>query len=171
MSGPAGAAFAACGLMLLQDAPMDVANFYTGEIQGFGLFNYQGVPKSSYYAFKAFRELLDTPMRVEARGEIDGRMAVLAGTDADRKHVGLPSAPWPRWPGMEMPRRTNGARSRCPSGFCNLPWSGRSVYEVLLIDDRHELTRLGEGVLEGTESSLMLELTAPSVVLVKLRPD
>ena len=65
MGGPKGAAFAAWTLISLQDAPVDAANFYTAEVQMFGMFNLNGVPRKSFYAFKAFRALLDTPRRVQ----------------------------------------------------------------------------------------------------------
>ena len=89
MGGTAGAAFAACSLILLQSAPVNAANFYTGEIQGFGLFNIHGVPKRNYYAFKAFREMLDTPVRAEVSGAVPGQLAVLAGVKPDATRAAI----------------------------------------------------------------------------------
>jgi hypothetical protein len=171
MSGPAGAAFAACGLMLLQNARVDVANFYTGEVQGFGLFNFQGLPKRSFYAFKAFRELLNTPVRIEARGEIDGRMAVLAGTDASRQQacilVSKISASQPKTGARDAARPAEALTVR----LFNRAWTGPTRFEVRVVDERHELELVRQGVLESTENDLTFNLAEPSVALINVRPE
>jgi hypothetical protein len=56
-SGPKGAAFCAAALMMLQDCPVDVANYYTGDTSRWGLFDEYGAPRKTYYAFRAFNEL------------------------------------------------------------------------------------------------------------------
>src|SRR5690606_1824799 len=50
-----GASFAAAMLIGLQDAHVDVANYYDGQPTSIfcGLFNYYGVPQKPFYAFKA----------------------------------------------------------------------------------------------------------------------
>ena len=74
LQGPAGASFCAAVLTLLQDSPVDVANYYTGDTQWFGMFDPYGVPRKTFFAFKAFRLLLETPGRVSVRtqGACDG---------------------------------------------------------------------------------------------------
>lgn len=72
LQGPEGASFCAAVLTLLQDSPVDVANYYTGDTQWFGLFDPYGVPRKTFYAFKAFRLLLDTPNRVSTKPEEPG---------------------------------------------------------------------------------------------------
>ena len=69
IGGPRGAAFAATALMQLQDSPVDVANYFTGEIQGFGLFNFHGVPRKTFYAvsythLRAHETVLDLVCRL-----------------------------------------------------------------------------------------------------------
>lgn len=64
LQGLEGASFCAAALTLFQDSPLDVANYYTGDTQWFGLFDPYGVPRKTFYAFKAFRLLLETPNRV-----------------------------------------------------------------------------------------------------------
>ena len=72
--GPKGAAFVACVLLGLQDAPLDMANFYTGDNGCWGLFNVFGVPKKTYHAFRAFKALVDHPNRRGGRGWQTGRV-------------------------------------------------------------------------------------------------
>lgn len=69
MAGAEGAAFAAAVLARLQSCPVDAANYYTGEVQGFGLFGINGTPKKTFHAFRLFHELLATPRRVVVRAE------------------------------------------------------------------------------------------------------
>lgn len=83
MGGPEGAAFLACVLSDLQDSPVDVGNYYSGETSAFGLFDRVGVPKKTYYAMKAFRMLLDTPNRVRVQGWDKEQGTILAGGNAD----------------------------------------------------------------------------------------
>ena len=66
--GPQGAAFVACALIGLQDAPLDMAYFYTGDTGCWGLFNVFGVPKKTYHAFRAFKALVDHPARLAVDG-------------------------------------------------------------------------------------------------------
>src|SRR6185369_13904300 len=51
MGGPAGAAFTAYTLMALQDTKVEIANYYSAEVQGFGMFNIHGTPKKTFFAF------------------------------------------------------------------------------------------------------------------------
>lgn len=80
--GPEGAAFLAAVLIDLQDSPIDVANYYSGDTNLFGLFNRYGTPKKTWYAMAAFARLLETPHRVHAVHDRPGHVAVCAATDA-----------------------------------------------------------------------------------------
>src|SRR5688572_13285968 len=83
MAGAAGAAFVTASLIELQDAPLDVANFFHGELGGFGIFTEHGVPQKAWQAFRAFRAALDASRRVETQGAVAGKLAVTAGLSAD----------------------------------------------------------------------------------------
>ncbi len=63
-----GASYAAAVLTLLQDAGLDMANYYdTAPWSPWcGLFDIYGVPQKTYHAFRAFRSLLDYPARANA---------------------------------------------------------------------------------------------------------
>lgn len=78
MQSDEGAAFALAVLCLLQDALVDMANFFHGEIGGFGLFDEFGVPTRVYQAFREFQQFITVnPKRVHASSA--GPIAVLAG--------------------------------------------------------------------------------------------
>jgi hypothetical protein len=79
MGGAAGAAFIAAALVELQDARLDVGNFFHGETGGFGIFSEHGVPLKAYQAFRAFQGLVETPQRVKTRGAVAGKLAFAAG--------------------------------------------------------------------------------------------
>ena len=79
-----GAAFCASVLIRMQDAPIDIMNYYDGQAVTWfcGLFDYYGAPQKTFYAFKAFKELLAYPERVAASCDIPG-VDVLAARSAD----------------------------------------------------------------------------------------
>lgn len=68
--GAEGASFALAALIRLQDASVDVANFFHGEIGGFGLFDEFGGETHVFRAFKEFNAVLSgAPIRVQATRE------------------------------------------------------------------------------------------------------
>ncbi len=79
-----GASFVAASLMLMQDARVDVANYYDGQPMALycGIFDYHGVPQKTYRAFRAFKMLLSCPERVATEVEsADGKLYSLAAMD------------------------------------------------------------------------------------------
>lgn len=159
MGGPKGAAFAAWALSSLQDAPVDAANFYTAEVQMFGMFNFNGVPRKSFYAFKAFRALLDTPLRVQTPPCEAGQIAVCAGLNAGRTAAAV----------LLSNFDTTGASPTLV--LRGLPWKGPSAFELLVVDAHHDLQPVGQGTFEGNGPLALPELAAPAVILVKLAPQ
>lgn len=156
MNGPAGAAFAAAALLLLQDAPVDVANYYTGEVQGFGLFDFNGVPKKTFHAFRAFRQLLDTPRRIAATVAGSSRVVAVAGVDAARKRAAV------------MISNFDPAGETIELALSALPWVGPADYEVLAVDAARDLTSVAHGQLPADRHLELPRLAAPCVVLVRL---
>ncbi|WCJ57950.1 hypothetical protein NXS98_09430 [Fontisphaera persica] len=157
MSGPAGAAFAACVLTHLQEAPVEVANFYTGEIQGFGLFNFHGTPQKNYYAFLAFRRMLDTPERVVTEGAPQG-MTVLAGRHFARKELQVLFANF-RQPERELAVHLRG-----------LPWETETEWEWRVVDEQSNLDRRAQGRLGGGgDARITLSLPMPGVGWLRLK--
>jgi len=84
MKNEEGAAFAAATLIRMQDAPVDIMNYYDGQPMTWfcGLFDYYGAPQRTFYAFKAFNELLACPERVAASCDVPD-LDVLAGRSSD----------------------------------------------------------------------------------------
>jgi hypothetical protein len=159
LGGPRGAAFAATELMLLQDCPVDVANYYTGEIQGFGLFDFQGTPRKTYYAFKAFRRLLDCPVRVVTPEGGPGRMTVCAG----RKEDGTAAA--------ILVSNFNAPEKQFRITPAGLPWTGASSLEVFKLDSERNLQAARPKRVEPGQAIELDGLDAPAVVLILLSPS
>lgn len=160
LRGPRGAAFAAWALISLQDAPVDMANFYTAEIQMFGMFDFNGVPQPTYHAFRAFSTLLDTPHRVPMPPCTAGRPAVWAGRDAAGTRAALLLSvfdPASGLPDLEIR---------------GLPWPGWSTtYTVQVLNvAHHDLERVEQGDLPP-DGRLFLRsrFASPAVVLVQIR--
>ncbi|HOW70788.1 MAG TPA: hypothetical protein PKY77_09325 [Phycisphaerae bacterium] len=158
MGGPRGAAFAAAVLMSLQDCPVEVANYYTGEIQGFGLFTFHGTPRKTYYAFKAFRQLLSCPVRVATPEGGPGRWILCAGRSEDRTAAAILASNFDA-PGSRL--------AVTPTG---LPWAGASRLEVLKLDRETDLLPCQSGSLEEGQSLKLDGVEAPVVLLIKLQP-
>jgi len=156
MGGPAGAAFAACVLINLQDSPVDVANYYSVDSQDFGLFSRHGVPRRTFYAFKAFSQLLETPVRLRTTGGDPGRLAVCAGANEARSEVRILVGSLAEGEGsIELSVR-------------NLPWPGASRCTVLAVDGGHELAAVQGQDLPGGGGSVQLKVNGPSVLMVRV---
>lgn len=156
IGGPEGAAFSAEVLVRLQDSPVDVANYYAGDTNQFGLFDRNGAPKSTYYAFLMFRRLLDTPVRL--RTEAGGAFVVLAGTNRQRNRLAV-----------LIVRRQTGE----PGGelaVAQVPWSGPSRVKVERLDPEHATPQTIEQTLPPGPLRLPISLSAPGIVLAEIAP-
>ncbi|MBN1350292.1 hypothetical protein JXJ21_12835 [candidate division KSB1 bacterium] len=91
MRGPLNSALVAACLTGLQDAPVDMTNFYHGSCFTRGLFDDCGIPHKPFYAFRAYKRLLSkTPKRCAVEGsDPDNGLAVLAGISDERDAVQL----------------------------------------------------------------------------------
>ena len=159
IGGAPGAAFAACVLLNLQDAPVDVANYYMFDNHGFGLFTFHGVPRKSFHAMKAFRRLLDTPLRAEAAGALPDRLAVGAGLHREKTSAGILVGNL-RFEGRPLRVRVTG-----------LPWGGATAFDLSVVDAARSLEVVRSGALPAGGLDLSAELKAPAVGLLRLRPE
>jgi hypothetical protein len=157
LGGPQGAAFTASVLLMLQDSPVAVANYYSADTGGFGLFNWYGAPRKTFYAFKAFKALLDTPLRVEAAGGDAGRMAACAGMARDKASAAILIANY------------RSSQDKLDVTAKNLPWDGQTAYEFFIVDGQRDLEKVRTGVLPSGNFKLPVDLKAPAVGLVTLR--
>jgi hypothetical protein len=156
MMGAPGGAFLVAALIELQDAPLDVSNFYHGETGIFGLFTEVGAPTRNYFGMLSFAQLLDTPKRVRTKGGTPGRLFVLAGMNADKTKAGVLFS---NLAGTEEVRLTLG----------QLPWQGPTAVEVHLVDSEKQFEPVTRQALTGSE--LALKLPASAVALVNLRAE
>ncbi len=155
-NGPEGAAFVAAALMLLQDSRLDVANYYTGDTSRWGLFDEYGVPKKTYYAFRAFNELCKTPCRVGCTGTTPDGLTVCAGMSKDRRAAHV------------LVSNLRGAEIELLLEFQNAPWKTEARAEVYRVDAANDFTLATTQALSGARPILALKLPSSGVCLVKL---
>jgi hypothetical protein len=156
MMGAPGGAFIVASLIELQDAPIDVANFYHGETGIFGLFTEVGAPTRNYYAMLAFAQMLDTPKRAHVNGADHGKVFVLAGSNAQRTQAAVLIA-------------NLSGNEEVSVVLKDLPWLGDTSADVRMVDGQHAFDSLTPQTLTGAE--LALKVPAPAVALVTLRPQ
>jgi hypothetical protein len=125
----------------------------------FGMFNFSGVPQKNFYAFKAFRALLDTPQRVWTPPGKAGQVAICAGLDSAKSRAGILLSNFDT---------TNGVPELVIRG---LPWTLPARYELFLVDARRNLELVRHGALDAEGRLLLPELKAPAVGLLKLSPQ
>ena len=156
IGGAPGAAFTACVLAGLQDSPVDVANYYTADFQDFGLFTRHGAPKKTFYAFKAFKALLDAPLRVGATGGESGRLAVAAGMARDKASATI------------LVSNLRSAQDKIALAVKNLPWPGPTACDVFILDAARDLAKVREAAMPAGDLALSEDLKAPGVCLIRL---
>ena len=158
MGGAPGAAFVAAALMELQDVPVNVCNFFHGELGGFGIFTEQGVPLKVYQAFRAFQGLMETPQRVETRGAVAGKIAFAAGLGADGREATLLVSNFAEpSPGVVL-------------NWKSFAWTGGVTAEIRMVDAASDFTKVRSESLTHENPTLQLTLQAPAVAMVRLRP-
>jgi xylan 1,4-beta-xylosidase len=151
MMGAAGAAFLAASLIELQDAPVDVCNLFHGETGIFGLFTEVGAPTRNYYGVQAFAQMLDTPKCLTVTGGISGKLAVIAGTNADKTKAAVLIA-------------NPGGPESIRLSITNFPGWGQGEVEVKLVDGQKLLEPLV--VQEKKAGELNLSLRPPCVAIL-----
>ncbi len=158
MAGAPGAAFIASALIELQDAPLDMANLFHGELGGFGLFNEFGVPQKNWFALRVFRELLETPQRAKTEGGVPGQLSVASGqnTDGSRAAVLVSNFAHPQ---SEIRLKLTG-----------IPWEGDSLVDLRLVDQGRGFELARTDAVSGRQPTIDLSLPHPAVALLQLRP-
>jgi len=158
MAGAPGAAFIAAALLELQDAPVDVCNFFHGELGGFGIFTEQGVPQKAYQALRAFHGLMETPRRVETRGAVAGQLAFAAGLSPD---------------GREATMLVSNFADPRPDFVVNwkgFAWTGGVTAEIHTVNATSDFSEVRTETMTGESAALRLTLKAPALALIRLRP-
>ena len=156
LGGIEGAAFAACVLSDLQDSPVDVGNMFTGDTNPFGLFTRYGVPRKNFYAFKAFRMMLDTPERLKVAGSYEGS-TILAGVNKQRDMITL------------LVSNHNAKDPQFDLQLDQLPWKGAATWELLRLDENHDLKCTEGGEITAKEFRVSTKLPAPGIAVIRIK--
>ena len=154
MAGAPGAAFLAAALCELQDAPLDVANFYHAECGLFGLLTEVGAPTPNYYAMLAFAQMLDTPQRLTCTGGLPGKLSLLAGNDPGKTKAAVLIA------NLSGPEEIH-------LSLAHLPSPALAAVEVRLVDGTRNLESVNGWSFDA--GVLTLKLPPPAVALITLR--
>ena len=155
-----GASFAAAALILFQDCSIDVANYYDGQPSALlcGLFDYYGVPQKTFYAFKAFRELLDYPERIESKESSDlDEFHTVAVADRGRRKAAI------------LISKFGGKVDDCVINLRNSPMDNDTIVEVYVLDRDHDLDLIKSYQIKGRKAPVGVQLLEHAVVLVKFR--
>jgi xylan 1,4-beta-xylosidase len=155
IGGATGAAFDASTLMLMQDCPIDVANYYTAWAGFWGLVDECGKPRKNFYAFKAFRGMLDTPVRAKCTvNDAATGYSLMAGKAEDGSKASM------------MLANFRGRAAHYKLRVANWPWEGKAVCKVYLIDYDRTFSLVAEKHLVAGRNVLELCIPAPSVAYV-----
>jgi hypothetical protein len=156
MRGPKAAAFVATTLMLFQDCPLDMANYYTADTNPWSMFDAFGVPGRVYYTFVAFNQLTKTPNRVACHREnLPQEITLCSGVSDDRKTANILVSNF-----GETPRAV-------AIQLKNLP-SSTTQAETFAVDATHEFTAIAKTTVNEKDSRLTLNLPSNTVYLIRL---
>jgi hypothetical protein len=156
MRGPKAAAFVASALMLLQDTPLDMANYYTADTNPWGMFDMFGVPGRVYYAFVAFNQLTKTPQRVACAVQNGPGITLCGGLSDDRKTASILVSNY-----SETPRNL-------AIRLENLPLSRPVQVETFAVDAQHEFAALGKTSLPPNPPTITVAIPGNGVRLLRL---
>ncbi len=158
MRGPKAAAFVAKTLMLLQDCPLDMANYYTADTNPWGMFDGFGVPGRVYYAFVAFNQLMKTPNRVacEIQNGPQSGIASWAGLSEDKNTASV------------FISNFGETSHNVICHLQNVPLPHPVEVETLAVDADHALASIGKTVLADDQPTMILDIPGNAVYLVRL---
>jgi xylan 1,4-beta-xylosidase len=157
MAGASGAAFIVASLLELQDAPIDICNFYHGELGGFGIFTEQGATLKAWQALRAFHDLVKTSRRVETSGAVPGKLGFAAGLSTNGREATM------------LVSNFSDPRSEFILEWKSFTWAGGVTAEVRTIDSVSDLSDARSESISSENASVRFTLKAPGVVLVQLR--
>lgn len=159
-SGVQGAAFIANVLMLLQDEPVDVANFYATTAGLFGIFSEYGEPLKAFYALKAFSELLKTPLRIDAEyHRQEKEIVICSGMNEEHTRLNILAS--------------NFSKNKKTIHFdlINSNFTDEIKYEVYVIDATKDLEKVKESQIHHADPiQINEEIGEYTVLLIKILP-
>ncbi len=159
MGGVEGAAFSAYVLLSLQDAPINIANFYSGDVNPYGMFSGQaGGPKKVFYAFKAFRFLLNTPIVVSSADIVPGKTMVTVAKNQSNTEMNI------------MLVNFNNPGAEIKLNLKNMPWKGDTRVLTYVIDSENNFELTGKTKMSRNNTILPVSPDTYSVTVFKLQP-
>jgi len=139
------AVFQMAAALLMEDAPVDMAALYRGDASVFGgLFRADGKPRKAFYAWLAYRELIEGKRRMAV--EVAGRNLLASASKGEDGSVRL--------------LVVNYSKERIAY---ELAVEGYKIDNVLAVDDQHEL----EPVEACTGSTCTIEPHAMQLALLR----
>ena len=158
MGGVEGAAFSAYVLLSLQNSPVDVANYYSGDVNPYGMFSAQaGAPKKVFYAFKAFRFLLNTSEIINTVDLFPGKSIVTVAKNDAKNEITL------------MLVNFNHPTTGVNITLTNLPWKGTTSVKTYLINKTDNFEEVETKNVKDKVISLRLSSDLNSVTVVQLK--
>jgi hypothetical protein len=148
-----GAAFDATVMTDLQDAPVDIATYFSGTTFMWGIFTSSGAPQKAYYAFLAFQRMLETPQRIAIKPSGEENLSALSGMSGDKKTIRV------------LITNLDSSKKTIRLELKGLPRSGKAIYEQRIINDTHDLDMVEDGSLAGMDPSIAADIDGPSVSL------
>jgi hypothetical protein len=157
LKGPETAALVAAALTQLQDAPVDVVNFYDASCGRFGLFTSDGAPGKPFHVFTLFNRLLEeTPRRLVGAVKGNGdELTVLATESADHQKRNLLIA---NQKSLEADWRLE---------LTGLD-AGEYAFETRVLDEHQDFALDRRGTLHGPRAGLDLFVPTSSVMSIDL---
>jgi hypothetical protein len=155
--GPKAAAFAAHVLMLFQDCPVDVANYYCADYSPWSMFGPYGVPSKTYFVFKAYHQLINKSNRVLcSKLFADSSVFASAGLAENGKSAAF------------MVSNTGSKDKFFNVSLQHLPGKGKIHAEIYRVEKNSNLELQDSAELNDSPGMMLLDLPAESVCLVKL---
>lgn len=152
-----GAAFCGDVLIRMQDAPVDVMNFYCADTSPWSMFGQFGIPTKVYYAFKAFDGLTTTPNRVAVEGlPKDSSIAVWAGLSDDQQVAGI------------LISHFKGEPAALDIGVKDLSWAGNARVELLAVDANHNFETANDKPINIKDQIIHLDIPTNCIYLVQI---
>ena len=162
-----GAAFCAAALIELQDSPVDVANLFTAEANGFGPFNVYGGPRPVFSALKAFGMLTGrqrVTTRFESPPEARSQVPELPAGSLRFQPVAL--ATKSREDIRVLLSVSTVTRGTVSVQINPVPWDGPTRYDI---ETLHVGKQSGKSQQTGREATV--ELEGPGLVLLRFSAE
>lgn len=154
-----GASFVTAVLTLLQDLPVDIANYYDGQPTALfcGLFDYYGVPQKTYFAMEAFNELCQYSVRADTSVEsaFEG-VYCCAAADDNRGIAALIS-------------NVNATSRYYTVSVSGMDASLDYCVELYRLDDQHTMLQVDSRLIRSAEHEFKVYMPSHSILFAKLR--